>query len=358
MTAVSGSCVHVPLALSRPAACRLPRRCACAALAAAGREPTALQAVAGARPAATQPVAEPSTRPQPCVEVFPAMIASRLTDDNRLFVESHRIRGNEVGPNQRMTITSIATLLQEAAGNHAVAMWGRSTEGFASDPSEGGLIFVMTRMQIQMEYYPRWGDVVQIDTWFQEDGKLAAQRDWSVKDKATGRVLGRATSTWVMINMQTRRLIKLPPSMRAKCEAFQLKPPRHAIPRECTRQKLPELQLPAEIVGPVQVARRSDMDMNGHVNNVIYFAWALETVPSDVYNNCHLYQLEIDFKAECHSGELVESLAGRCDTHDKLLSNGAGPDGLSFIHVLRRCQGEACTELVRIRTTWRAGEPV
>jgi fatty acyl-ACP thioesterase A len=55
-----------------------------------------------------------------------------------------------------MTITSIATLLQEAAGNHAVAMWGRSTEGFASDPSEGGLIFVMTRMQIQMEYYPRW----------------------------------------------------------------------------------------------------------------------------------------------------------------------------------------------------------
>lgn len=33
------------------------------------------------------------------------------------------------------------------------------------------------------------------------------------------------------------------------------------------------------------------MDMNGHVNNVIYFAWALETVPSDVYNNCHLYQV-------------------------------------------------------------------
>lgn len=51
---------------------------------------------------------------------------------------------------------SIATLLQEAAGNHAVAMWGRSTEGFASDPGMAGLIFVMTRMQIQMEEYPRW----------------------------------------------------------------------------------------------------------------------------------------------------------------------------------------------------------
>ena len=44
--------------------------------------------------------------------------------------------------------------------------------------------------------------MVQIETWFQEDGKLAAQRDWVLTDAGTGRVLGRATSTWVMINMQ------------------------------------------------------------------------------------------------------------------------------------------------------------
>lgn len=67
-----------------------------------------------------------------------------------------RIRGNEVGPDQKTSMISMATLLQEAASNHAVAMWGRSTEGFASDPSMSGLIFVMTRMQIQMEQYPRW----------------------------------------------------------------------------------------------------------------------------------------------------------------------------------------------------------
>jgi hypothetical protein len=35
---------------------------------------------------------------------------------------------------------------------------------------------------------------------------------------------------------------------------------------------------------PAQVARRSDMDMNGHINNVNYLAWALETVPQDVYD--------------------------------------------------------------------------
>ena len=46
--------------------------------------------------------------------------------------------------------------------------------------------------------------MVQIETWFQEDGKLAAQRDFVLTDAADGRVLGRATSTWVMINMQVR----------------------------------------------------------------------------------------------------------------------------------------------------------
>lgn len=43
--------------------------------------------------------------------------------------------------------------------------------------------------------------------------------------------------------------------------------------------------------GAVQVARRSDMDMNGHINNVTYVAWALETVPIDVYLNYTLVQV-------------------------------------------------------------------
>ena len=48
---------------------------------------------------------------------------------------------------------------------------------------------------------------------------------------------------------------------------------------------------PPQIVGPIQVARRGDMDMNGHVNNVMYLAWALETVPNDVFHGRHLYQV-------------------------------------------------------------------
>ncbi len=40
-----------------------------------------------------------------------------------------------------------------------------------------------------------------------------------------------------------------------------------------------------------QVARRSDIDMNGHINNVTYLGWALETVPLDTFLTCKLHQV-------------------------------------------------------------------
>jgi hypothetical protein len=47
---------------------------------------------------------------------------------------------------------------QEVAGNHGVALWGRTEEGFATDPImvANNLIFVATRIQIQMDSYPKW----------------------------------------------------------------------------------------------------------------------------------------------------------------------------------------------------------
>lgn len=269
-----------------------------------------------------------------------------------------------MGPDQHASIVTIANLLQEVAGNHAVAMWGRSNEGFAADPelAELGLIFVMTRMQVQMDRYPRWGDMVVVETWFQEAGKVGAQRDWIIRDKATGRTLGRATSTWVMININTRRLSKMPESMRQRCSWYQMSPPANAISSEFTRLKIPEVPLDntaaAEGTTSKFVARRGDMDMNGHINNAVYFAWGLETVPEDIYESCHLYQMEVDFKAECLCGDIIEAHGQAVSTPLELQSNGAGTDSLTFAHTLQRHENDSkITELVRARTIWRAGEP-
>ncbi len=43
------------------------------------------------------------------------------------------------------------------------------------------------------------------------------------------------------------------------------------------------------------MARRSDMDMNGHINNATYLAWALETVPDEVFNHSKLFEVREGF---------------------------------------------------------------
>lgn len=157
-----------------------------------------------------------------------------------------------------------------------------------------------------------------------------------------------------MINMHTRRLAKMPEYTRKLLESYQ-----HfndAIAKEYTRLKIPEIEGEPEVVAPMQVARRSDMDMNGHINNVVYMAWATETAPQEVMDGCHLYQVELDFKAECKGGDVVEAFASQSPTPEALASNGAGPNCLTYVCVVRRCEGDNCTELARARTTWRAGE--
>jgi hypothetical protein len=76
-------------------------------------------------------------------------------------------------------------------------------------------------------------------------------------------------------------------------------------------------------------------------------------------------QIEIDFKAECKAGELVE---GACmpltsEGQPPASSNGNGQhapsssqqqsSSLQFLHTLRRCDESGCYELVRCRTTWK-----
>lgn len=53
---------------------------------------------------------------------------------------------------------SCLCFMQEVAGNHGVALWGRTEEGFATDPVMVAmqLIFAATRIQIEMFDAPKW----------------------------------------------------------------------------------------------------------------------------------------------------------------------------------------------------------
>ncbi|GBF96834.1 oleoyl-acyl carrier thioesterase chloroplastic-like [Raphidocelis subcapitata] len=348
-----------PRAAVGAAAPNARRRCRGAARFGAAAQPPAIARAAApaaaASPSATAAAAavaaDRPTSPPTCElsGVLHTPHPSKFVDNNTSFVEEFRIRGNECGPDQRANIITIANLLQEVGGNHGVALWGRADSGFASMPGMDHLIFVATRIQIRMESYPKWGDLVRLETYFAEDGRLTTRRDWHITDARTGGYLGAATSTWVTINAETRKLAKLPEEVRARWLHLAPTPPRLVLPAPDTRRKLQEFPAAPALEGPVVSARRSDVDPNGHINNVCYLSWALEAVPEAVYGSHHLREVEMDFKAECHAGDTVQVLGHPLPQPPPA---SGGRQQQQFLHLLRKPQAEGGTEVWRARTTW------
>ncbi|XP_024397914.1 oleoyl-acyl carrier protein thioesterase 1, chloroplastic [Physcomitrium patens] len=316
------------------------------------------------------------------LETYLAPLKSGRLIDNLLYREKFAIRCYEVGTNRAASMETIANLLQEVACNHAQSV-GFSTDGFATTPimRQKHLIWVTTRMHIQMQEYPIWGDVVEIDTWYQGEGRIETRRDWIIRNDKTGDIIGRATSTWVMMNMDTRRLSRIPDDVRQEYMPFVPVPPRWAFdPKEEKNSSIKKIGRPgvAQFECSNLMPRRNDLDMNQHVNNVTYVCWMLEAIPPEVPNNYELTQITLDYKRECKSDDIVESLVipentvtgetiswlleSKCATGTSNGSyNSVGSNGnyspepkhstLLFVHVLRLTnEGK---EINRGRTEWR-----
>jgi acyl-ACP thioesterase len=56
--------------------------------------------------------------------------------------------------------------------------------------------------------------------------------------------------------------------------------------------------------------RRSDLDLNQHVNNVRYVEWALEAAPDALDEHHRPHRLDVQFRAESVYGDTVRSACG------------------------------------------------
>uniref|UniRef100_Q8S9G4 Acyl-[acyl-carrier-protein] hydrolase n=1 Tax=Iris tectorum TaxID=114617 RepID=Q8S9G4_9ASPA len=290
----------------------------------------------------------------------------RLMEDGLSYKESFLVRCYEVGINKTATVETIANLLQEIGCNHAQSV-GFSTDGFATTTTmrKLHLIWVTSRMHIEIYKYPAWGDVVEIETWCQSEGRIGTRRDWILKDLATGSVIGRATSKWVMMNQDTRKLQRVSDEVRDEYLVFCPRTPRFTFPEEDNNslKKISKLEDPAQHSRFGLVPRRADLDMNQHVNNVTYIGWVLESMPQEIIDTHELQTITLDYRRECQHDDLVDSLTSLEVVGDEngLLhpdgTNGSatgkrhGQDQCHFLHLLRL--SNTGLEINRGRTEWR-----
>ncbi|KAE8668222.1 putative ATP-dependent RNA helicase DHX36-like [Hibiscus syriacus] len=283
------------------------------------------------------------------------------------------VRSYEVGPYKTVTLESLLNLFQETALSH-VWMSGLLSNGFGATHGmmRNSLIWVVSRMHVQVDHYPIWGEVLEFDTLVGASGKNGMRRDWLVRSQATGITYARATSNWVMMNEKMRRLSKMPDEVRDEISPWFIE--KQAI-TEDVPEKIVKLDDSAKYINSDLKPRRSDLDMNHHVNNVKYVRWMLETIPDKFLDSHQLSGMVLEYRRECGSSDRVESLCQ--PDEDEILTNGVEQSLLKnmvltsgivegngylgplettmhgYTHLLQTKGKTRKEEIVRGRTRWR-----
>lgn len=192
----------------------------------------------------------------------------------------------------RLKPAAFMDLAQEAANLHATRL------GFGYDEMiESKSAWVLSRMRVVFEDTPKWREEVSLMTWHKGLDRLFFLRDFLMTDKE-GNPKIKATTSWLVINLQTRRLVRDPKLLDEGtiCSDNVLENPADKVvmPKDAEPQLIVE-----HVVG------YSDLDMNGHANNARYMQWAMDAVNYEISSVKPVKEFTINFNHEVKPQETV-----------------------------------------------------
>lgn len=192
----------------------------------------------------------------------------------------------------RLKPTSFMNLAQEAAGQHAVHL------GFGYDDLiKTNTAWILSRVHIQFVDTPKWRDELTLTTWHKGVNRLFYLRDFILKD-AQGNPKVKATTSWLVLNLETRRLVRDPELMEDGTVN-----PEHVIETPADKVQMPKDVEP--VLALEHVVAYSDVDMNGHSNNAMYMQWAMDAVEYELASSRPVKELTINFNHETKAGDKV-----------------------------------------------------
>ncbi|XP_020232905.2 palmitoyl-acyl carrier protein thioesterase, chloroplastic [Cajanus cajan] len=274
----------------------------------------------------------------------------KFVEDTLVYRQIFLVGSYQTGSDKTITMEALMNFLQETAIRQGSSIWGSQNDfGETREMKLRKLIWIVTRIQVQVQRYSKRGDEIEVDTWFDTAGKNLTRINWIIRDHYTKEIIAKATSTWAFMNRETRRLSKIPDEVRQELNPFCFN--RHAISsEEIDHQKIPKVtDANAETFRYGMAPTWNDIDANQHVNNSKYIRWILESVTREVLENYKLTSMTIEFRRECRHSDVLESLTCSSSTVVGDSNNNRKPD-LQYIHLLRLQDSKA--ELVRAKTEW------
>lgn len=193
--------------------------------------------------------------------------------------------------------------------------------------------WVLSRMNIKFLNPPKWRDRTTLYTWhkgldglfFLRDFELREEGDTDFKDKS--KVLIACTTSWIVMNLQTRRLVRSDEILDIAPASTQCQD--DAIAERCGKVTFP--RTPEPEVAAERKVTYSDIDILGHTNNARYIVWAMDCLDYEEASGSLVKEIVINFNKETKPGERV-SLFKSVEKAD---------DGDTFI-IEGKVEGKSC----------------
>lgn len=242
------------------------------------------------------------------------------------YVHPYTVQTYDIDRDREMTLVALIRQMQEAAMQNVirlkVSVW---------DMEEHHFSWVLLRKNLQVERMPKIGEELRFVTYPSGFEKVFTYRDFKVFD-ATGGLIATSSTTWLLLDVQTRRMVRIPDFVLKFSSEMPVQ--ESCLPRPAT--KLPSIER-IDFQTTFQV-RWHDLDFNGHLNNVLYVQWMVETLPNSLLESSTLQDLKIHYKIEGQWKDQIRSEVEQVSERE-------------FLHRLIRISDEK--ELAMAITTWQ-----
>jgi acyl-ACP thioesterase len=240
--------------------------------------------------------------------------------------DEYSISFYEVDTKNEVFLPVLWSFMQETAWHHADHL----KLGY-SDLGEHQHFWVLSRLTIQMDEYPQWGDRIKVRTWLIGIGRLFALRHFSIAN-SRGNIIGTAKSAWLVLDLKSHKPQRIEPVFKHILHLFD-----PSIPKE----EPEKLSFPVRSkIEKSYTVRYSDIDMHHHVNNIKYIEWILDSYPFEMNQSHQIQTFEINFLAESSYGDAIS-------IHTEILKESPP----TYLHSVFRKEDDR--ELCRARTEWK-----
>ncbi len=229
-----------------------------------------------------------------------------------------RVRYNDVNEDNRLSNKGLLNILSEAAGAHSDEV------GYSSNTMEKtNYAWMLLYWKLRIYERPTWNTTLIIKTWPRAFSKVSSWRDFEVYDKE-GNKIAIASTEWVLIDAKKKSISRITEKMIDEYGIVEKE-----VFEEGFSGKLKEPEKMEKIYD--YTARRRDIDVNHHVNNVVYLELAYDALSQDTSVDSN--NLEIFYKKQIKLGETVSVFHG--ETEDAQIVSIRSQDGNTLHAILK-----------------------